>query len=230
MAQSGSVFSTPSNQTRASGNQNECSSATARLKSSFTAGLHDVSKLTVPTLEEDPLCCECSSCADTTRETANSANTHAKTVSCFIWDSFTNTPAYCSRNLATGYLHELEHRQKAQDDERGDPREADVPRFDVIGDPLPHARAERHRQSTLGHHREDGTDPDQHRDVSGPHAFPARLTRPRGCPHAGRRHAFVAPLRQKNHRKRDSCAFQDPVLSFPGRPDVRLTPHDDGDA
>src|SRR6476620_2678691 len=84
MAQFGSVFSTPSNQTRASGNQNECSSATAWLKSSFTAGLHDVSKLTVPTWEEDPLCCEWSSCADTTRGTANSANTHATTVSCFV--------------------------------------------------------------------------------------------------------------------------------------------------
>src|SRR6476646_5482062 len=96
------------------------------------------------------------------------------TLRSFILDSFTKSPEYCSRNLATRYLHELEHRQNAQNDERGGPREADVPRLDVIRDPLPHARAERHRQSTLGHHREDGTDPHEHRDVSGPHALPAR--------------------------------------------------------
>ena len=33
----------------ASGNQKECSSATALLKSAFTAGLQDVWKFTVPT-------------------------------------------------------------------------------------------------------------------------------------------------------------------------------------
>src|SRR5262245_7294550 len=56
IAQPGSVFSTPSNPLRASGNQNECSSATAWLNASFAAALHDVSKFTVPTAPPGAAC------------------------------------------------------------------------------------------------------------------------------------------------------------------------------
>ena len=47
MAQFGSLASTALTVLLDSGNQNECSSATAMLKSSFTAGAHDVSNLTL---------------------------------------------------------------------------------------------------------------------------------------------------------------------------------------
>src|SRR5437870_13761282 len=55
IAHVGSFFRTPSKIDRDSGNQNEWSSATARLKSSLTAGLQEVSKSTVPTLILPPL-------------------------------------------------------------------------------------------------------------------------------------------------------------------------------
>src|SRR4030095_5370490 len=48
MAQFGSVFSTDSKMARDSANQKECRSATASLNCVLTAGLQEVSKLTVP--------------------------------------------------------------------------------------------------------------------------------------------------------------------------------------
>ena len=50
MAQVGSCLPMLSKSARASGNQNEWSSATAKLKSSLTAGLQEVLKSTVPAL------------------------------------------------------------------------------------------------------------------------------------------------------------------------------------
>src|SRR5262245_56936808 len=86
IAHEGSVVSTPSNPARASGNQNECSSATAWLNASLTAGAHEVSKLTVPTLEPGAaLCCACSSpWAHTGGEVASTTHTHAAMLRCFI--------------------------------------------------------------------------------------------------------------------------------------------------
>jgi hypothetical protein len=48
MAQFGSVFRTDSKMARDSANQKECRSATASLNCVLTAGLQEVSKLTVP--------------------------------------------------------------------------------------------------------------------------------------------------------------------------------------
>ena len=61
MAQEGSVAATPSKAAIACANQNECSSATPRLKSCRNAGAHDVMKLTLslPTSSAPPTAWSC---------------------------------------------------------------------------------------------------------------------------------------------------------------------------
>jgi hypothetical protein len=54
IAQPGSFSATAENVSTAAENQNECSSATPRLKSGCTAGVQEVWKVTLPTRWGDP--------------------------------------------------------------------------------------------------------------------------------------------------------------------------------
>jgi hypothetical protein len=66
IAQLASSASTAVKPSMAARNSNECSKATARLKSALTVGEQLVSKLTVPNFSPDgaPACCSCCACAN----------------------------------------------------------------------------------------------------------------------------------------------------------------------
>ena len=101
IAQEGSLAATPSNAAIACANQNECRSATARLKSCRSAGAHDVTKLTfaLPVRSSPPAACSCWRAdvnAGIVRVNARSAGIIFISTSAYQWPRSERYPTTCS--------------------------------------------------------------------------------------------------------------------------------------